>query len=79
VRAIAAMRGIWDARFAQTSQYQHGRVTFSAIDHATVERLDGILRDRLSFGWMPETHTARFLFLQWDVPPIGGGSSSSSS
>jgi hypothetical protein len=78
VRAIAAMRGIWDTRYAETSQYQHGRVVFSAVDQETVDRLDAILRDRLTFGWMPETFAKRFLSIQFAVTLPGGSSSSPS-
>lgn len=78
VRAVASMRGIWDTRYAETSQYQHGRVVFAAVDQETVDRLDAILRDRLSFGWMPETFAKRFLSIQFAVTLPGGSSSSAS-
>ena len=64
-RAVASMRGVWDMRYAETSQFEDGRVTFRTIDKAATERLDPILRDRVPFGWRPDTGEPRWLRLLW--------------
>jgi hypothetical protein len=67
VRAIAAMRGVWDYRYATTTQWQNGRVTFTVVDDAISARLDPILRDQIAFGWIPDTGVPRYLQLSWET------------
>lgn len=64
VRAVAAMPGIWDYRYRETSPFADGHVTFQAISRAVVDRLDPLLRDSIPFGTAPDGR-ARMMHLHW--------------
>lgn len=64
VRGVSGVRGVWDYKYAQTSPYQNGRVTFRTIDKATTELLDPIIKNRLDFGETPRG-TKRYMNVSW--------------
>lgn len=64
VRSVAAMPGVWDYRYAETSPWTDGRVTFQAINREVVDRLDPLLRNRIPFGTTPDGRE-RVMYLHW--------------
>lgn len=74
VRSVAAMPGVWDYRYAETSPWADGRVTFRTISREVVDRLDPLLRNRIPFGTTPDGRT-RVMYLNWraGVPAVSAG------
>lgn len=64
VRAVAAMPGVWDYKYAETSPFADGHVTFRTISRDVTARLDPLLRGSIAFGHTPNG-SARSMHVHW--------------